>query len=218
MKCLAGAKLHDNMAISLLKWMKNNSTNREVLRITSKEILSLEISDDNSVRQTCQKYLNELLEMPTDLKTEKNLKSFDEKMKGNNPADIQFSSVAPANGVDGEIDAEEIENETQSEADSSTNRNDDDADENSDVSVSNDANAKQSDSRSESSDSAEQAVESQKKATKLTSKIQSEAAASSKSMATTSKKHANKDASYSTSNEVRFWNTELGFFLTNIRT
>lgn len=126
--CKAGTKIHDNIAVSLLKWMKTNSMNREVLKVTSKEILSLEVSDDTDIRQTCQEHAKEILEMPMDLKTEKNLKLFVEKMKGNCLADIQFSSVAPANGVDGEID----EN-AHSDAESSNKIDDDDAEENSEV-------------------------------------------------------------------------------------
>ncbi len=119
--------------------MKNNATNREVLKITSKEILSLDISDDNAVRQTSQKYVEELLDMPMDSKTEKNLKSFNEKMKGNCPADIQFSSRAPANGVDGEIEIDEMENEPQSDDDNS-NKNGEDAEENSNDGAKDDGN------------------------------------------------------------------------------
>lgn len=112
----AGAKIHDNIALSLLKWLKENAANRDVIKIVSKEILLLEVSDNNAVRQTSQEYVEELLQMPMDLKTEKNLKLFNEKMKGNCPADIQFSSVAPAvNDIDGEIELDEMENETQSD-------------------------------------------------------------------------------------------------------
>lgn len=84
--------------------MKNNAANRDVVKMTSKEILSLEISDDNTVRQKSQDYIDELLELPMDSRSEKNLKLFKEKMQGNHKEEIQFSSVAPANGVDGELD------------------------------------------------------------------------------------------------------------------
>lgn len=132
-----GAKIHDNIALSLLKWMKTSADNRDVLKIASKEILSLEISDDTAVRKKSQEYVNELLEMPMDSKTEKNLKLFKEKMQGNCPADIQFSSVAPANGTrvdDGEIDQLENDDQAQSDVDSS-NKNDEDTEENSDLGV-----------------------------------------------------------------------------------
>lgn len=112
--------------------MKTNADNREVLKIASKEILSLEISDENAVRKKSQDYVTELLEMPMDSKTEKNLKSFKEKMQGNCPADIQFSSVAPASGVDVEIDLLENDDQAQSDMDSS-NKNDEDVEENSEL-------------------------------------------------------------------------------------
>lgn len=108
--------------------MKNNAANRDVLKITSKEILSLDISDDSAVRQTLHEFVDELLDMPMDLKTEKNFKSFKEKLRGNCPADIQFSSVAPANGVDGEIDQLDNDDVTQSDNDSS-NKIDEDGEE-----------------------------------------------------------------------------------------
>lgn len=108
---ISGVKIHDNISTSLLKWMKNNATNRELLKITSKEILALDISDDNEIRNKLQEYVDQLLEMPMDSKTEKNLKLFKEQMQGNRTKDIQFSSVAPANRVDGDVD--EIENDGQ---------------------------------------------------------------------------------------------------------
>ncbi|XP_037047135.1 condensin complex subunit 3-like isoform X2 [Bradysia coprophila] len=157
--CKAGAKIHDNIALSLLKWMKTNAANRDVLKIASKEILSLDISDDNAVRQTSQEYVDDLLEMPMDSKTEKNLKSFNERMKGNCPAEIQFSSVAPATGVDGEIEQDEMENETQS--DSSSIRNDEDVDGQSDGATNDGktaiANEVAEDGQSESNDSSVEA-------------------------------------------------------------
>lgn len=117
--------------------MKNNATNREVLKITSKEILLLDISDENAVRQKSQEYIDELLEMPMDSKTEKNLKSFKEKMKGNCPADIQFSSVAPATGIEGETD--HVDNDDQAQSD-----NDEDMDGSSDLGGTNDDGEKSS--------------------------------------------------------------------------
>lgn len=117
--------------------MKNNATNREVLKITSKEILLLDISDEHSVRQKSQDYINELLEMPMDSKTEKNLKSFKEKMKGNCPADIQFSSVAPAAGIEGET--EQVDNDDPAQSD-----NDEDMDDSSDLGGTNDDGEKSS--------------------------------------------------------------------------
>lgn len=114
------------MAKSLLKWMKDNTNNREVMKITAKEILTLDISDDNPLRQTLLDDVNELLEFPMDSKTEKHLKLFKEQMQGNRPKDIQFSSVAPAN-ADGELENDEpVQSEDESINKDDEERTDDD--------------------------------------------------------------------------------------------
>lgn len=129
------------MAKSLLKWMKDKSTNREVMKITAKEILTLDISDDNQLRQTLQDDVDELLELPMDSKTEKHLKLFKEQMQGNRPKDIQFSSVAPANRVDSELENDDpLPSEDESINKDDEERTDDGgtAAENSNESISND--------------------------------------------------------------------------------
>lgn len=218
-----GAKIHDNIAVSLLKWMKNNATNREVLKVTSKEILSLDISDDTTVRKTTQAYVNELLELPMDLKTEKNLKSFKEKMQGNCPADIQFSSVAPATGIDGEVDLDQLPNDddqAQSDADSS-NKNDEDAESTTDdvEKTSNNDNAdgdKQSetpdDGQSESNDSVAEPpvqIENVDRTSDARIRLLASETSPAKEPATNNAEPA--DQSHGASNEVRMTNKSTKF-------
>lgn len=81
--CSPGLNIHNDIAMSFLNVMNdNNNTNKDLLKILSKELLTLEISDDQTLRNDLQQCSDDLLERTIDGKTETYIKSFKEILAG----------------------------------------------------------------------------------------------------------------------------------------
>lgn len=75
--------------------MFDNLANRDLLRLLTKSLLMLEISDDPVLRKDLIASADRMLEQTLELKTERNLSTFKQSLEGNHTAEqITFSSTA----------------------------------------------------------------------------------------------------------------------------
>lgn len=101
--CSPGLNIHNTIAMSFLEVMQTNIQNKELLRLLSKELMTLEVSDDPHLRNDLKTCVERLLEIETDPKiepkTEKNILSFKSILMGTYQEPLTFSSLR-VTGID----------------------------------------------------------------------------------------------------------------------
>lgn len=92
--CNAGSNIHNAIAISFIEVIIDNIENKELIKLLSKEMLTLELSDDDVSTGNIKMALDKLAEITMDPKCESNLKSFREMLNGTFKKQLTFSSLA----------------------------------------------------------------------------------------------------------------------------
>ncbi|XP_055374016.1 condensin complex subunit 3 isoform X2 [Condylostylus longicornis] len=107
--CSTGLNIHNTIALSFMQEMQNNLSNKELVKILSKELFSLEISasDDAPLRNDLGKCCDKLLESELDFKSAKNIRSFKEVLNGNFAGGLRVTQDGS------EEDEDESDHETQ---------------------------------------------------------------------------------------------------------
>lgn len=80
--CAPGLNIHNDIAVSFFSLMNDNPSNKELLKLLSKEILTLEVSADPSLRSNLENVSDNLLNRSIDSKTESYIRSFKEILAG----------------------------------------------------------------------------------------------------------------------------------------
>lgn len=80
--CAPGLNIHNDIAMSFFSLMNDNPSNKELLKLLSKEILTLEVTADSSLRSDLEKVSDNLLNRSIDGKTESYIRSFKEILAG----------------------------------------------------------------------------------------------------------------------------------------
>uniref|UniRef100_A0A182NH86 Nuclear condensin complex subunit 3 C-terminal domain-containing protein n=1 Tax=Anopheles dirus TaxID=7168 RepID=A0A182NH86_9DIPT len=96
--CIAGVNPHNTIAVSFLRVMRDNISLKDLLRLLSSELLTLDIKEDAGLRTDLANTADELMrESCLDPKTVKNLTTFRDSMLGKIREMLTFSSSrAPA--------------------------------------------------------------------------------------------------------------------------
>ncbi|CAD7077192.1 unnamed protein product [Hermetia illucens] len=115
----SGPNIHDNLALSFLREMQNNISNKELLKILAKELttLSISASDESSSRDEMREGIAKLLQCDIDPKTAKYLVNFRDLLDG-----IYQPSLMSVRTTAGRPDGSDAENEEVSD-DEDENRN-----------------------------------------------------------------------------------------------
>lgn len=97
--CSPGLNIHNDIALKFLSIMNDNSGNKDLLKLLSKELLTLQVSDDSSLRDDLQTVSDNLLDRTIDPKTETYIKDFKEilagtyKGPGPRPTDVRSTGL-----------------------------------------------------------------------------------------------------------------------------
>ncbi|EDS29244.1 cap-G [Culex quinquefasciatus] len=92
--CSPGLNPHNTIAMSFLEVMKDNLTYKDLLKLLSKELLTLEISDDQMLKNDLITCTTQICEEPTlDPKILKNLNDFKQILQGTYREPLTFSST-----------------------------------------------------------------------------------------------------------------------------
>lgn len=97
--CSPGLNIHNDIALQFLSVMNDNTSNKDLLKLLSKELLTLQVSDDSSLRDDLQTVSDDLLNCTIDPKTEMYIKDFKEILAGtykgprSRPTDAQSSGL-----------------------------------------------------------------------------------------------------------------------------
>lgn len=117
--CSNGLNLHNTIALKLIELLQANPQNKDILKVFSKEFLTLEISDDPLLKMDMVAHIETLLKNITaDVRTKKNITDFRDILKGTYKPPLKFSSTAMTTNIEVDEDAgvpeesEENENET----------------------------------------------------------------------------------------------------------
>lgn len=95
--CSIGLNLHNTLALKLIEVMKSNPENKEVLRVFTREMLTLEISEDPLLKKDIVAQIENLLKLiSVDVRTKKNITDFRDILNGTYRPSLQFSSTATA--------------------------------------------------------------------------------------------------------------------------
>ncbi|GAB0100375.1 Condensin complex subunit 3 [Sergentomyia squamirostris] len=98
--CSAGLNIHNTIGMSFMNAMQDNVTHKEVLKVLSKGLLSLEISDDPTFRQDLKKCCDDLLKViGLDEKVMKNITHFKDILDGVQRSSLTFSSTRVTSNV-----------------------------------------------------------------------------------------------------------------------
>uniref|UniRef100_A0A182FI79 Nuclear condensin complex subunit 3 C-terminal domain-containing protein n=2 Tax=Anopheles albimanus TaxID=7167 RepID=A0A182FI79_ANOAL len=105
--CNPGVNPHNTIAVAFLRVMQDNLSLKDLLKLISRELLTLEIGDDATLRADLATAVDEMVrETNLDPKIVKNLTTFRELMRGKIVEPLTFSSSrAPANNVQGDDSA-----------------------------------------------------------------------------------------------------------------
>ncbi|XP_065086387.1 condensin complex subunit 3 [Ochlerotatus camptorhynchus] len=108
--CSPGLNPHNTIAISFLQVMLDNLNYKDLLKLLSKELLTLEISDDAVLKNDINNCIEQiLLEKSLDVKIIKNLKDFEEMLQGTYRESLTFSSSrAPPVAIAEEHDTDHL--------------------------------------------------------------------------------------------------------------
>lgn len=120
--CSPGLNIHNDIALQFLSVMNDNTSNKDLLKLLSKELLTLQVSDDSSLRDDLQSVSDDLLNRTIDPKTETYIKDFKEilagtyKGPGSRPTDVRSSGLNTIeddneNGNELAEDGGDVENE-----------------------------------------------------------------------------------------------------------
>lgn len=116
--CSNGLNLHNTLGLKLISLMKENLDNKEIHKIFSKELLTLEIGDDPLLKKDMIVHIEVVLKnISTDARTRKNLTDFCDMLKGTYRPSLKFSSTAMTTNTADDEDAgipEEDEEELES--------------------------------------------------------------------------------------------------------
>lgn len=106
--CSPGLNIHNDIALSFLSVMNDSASNQGLLKLLSKELLTLEMSDDTSLRADLQRVSDNLLDQSiVDQKTKSYIKSFKEILAGTYKASVVENKL----NEDGDIDDEAVDEE-----------------------------------------------------------------------------------------------------------
>ena len=104
--CSNGLNLHNTLALKLIELLKDNPQNKEILKVFSKEFLTLEISDDPLLKMDMVAHIEILLENITaDARTMKNIRDFRDVLKGTYKPPLKFSSTGRNTNLEIDEDA-----------------------------------------------------------------------------------------------------------------
>lgn len=115
---LCRLNLHNILGLHLLDMMKENPLNKEIPKVFSKELLTLEIGDDPLLKTDMVALIEVILNQATfDVRTKKNITNFRDMLNGTYREALKFSSTARTTvaaedddaGVPEEDDDEELE-------------------------------------------------------------------------------------------------------------
>ncbi|CRK92835.1 CLUMA_CG006266, isoform A [Clunio marinus] len=112
--CSNGLNLHNTIGLKLIELMKENPENKDIIKVISKELQTLEISEDQLLQSGMATQLELLLSsISVDAITKKNLADFRDMLKGTYKAPLKFSSTAAtaASNIDEDAGISEDENE-----------------------------------------------------------------------------------------------------------
>jgi ubiquitin C-terminal hydrolase len=127
--CSNGLNFHNTLGMKLIELMKENPENKNILKVCSKELMTLEISDDPLLKKNMITQIENLLKNITvDARTRKAINDFRDMLNGTYKPPLQFSSTAmttnmededagvPEEAEDDETEARENTNEEASAA------------------------------------------------------------------------------------------------------
>lgn len=104
--CSNGLNLHNTLCLKLIDVMKTNPGNKDVTRVFSREVMTLEIGDDPLLKNDIIAQIDALLDLiAADVKTKKNLLDFRAILKGTYKTPLEFSSTAMSANVEENEDA-----------------------------------------------------------------------------------------------------------------
>lgn len=104
--CSNGLNLHNLLALKLIELMSENLDNKEIFKTLSKELLTLEISEDPLLKRDLLSKMETLLESITvDLRTRKNFTDFRDILMGTYKPALKFSSTGMTTNIDIDEDA-----------------------------------------------------------------------------------------------------------------
>lgn len=104
--CSNGLNLHNTLALKLIELLKDNPQNKEIIKVFSKEFLTLEISEDPLLKMDMAGHIESLLKNITpDARTLKNITDFRDMLKGTYKPSLKFSSTAMSHNVAVDEDA-----------------------------------------------------------------------------------------------------------------
>lgn len=111
--CSPGLNIHNEIAHTFLSVMNDNSGNKELLQLLSKELLTLQVSDDASLRGDLQSVSDDLLDRTIDAKTETNIQNFKEILagtyKGSAPRPTDARTTTDMRSIEEDADLVEAE-------------------------------------------------------------------------------------------------------------
>lgn len=113
-----GVNIHNEIATSFLQVMSEHASNKDLLKMLSKELLSLEISDDDEMRKDLREISETLLDRTIDGKTEAYIKSFQDVLAGTYKGPDRTRTTIPVTAD--QLDLDEVP--TDDEADDGENK------------------------------------------------------------------------------------------------
>lgn len=96
--CSIGVHLHNEIATSFIKVMNEHTTNKDLLKLISKEMLTLQVSQDPKVRHDLKVASEPLLGKTMDSKFEANIRQFQQMMDGTYKAPERRQTQTTAGG------------------------------------------------------------------------------------------------------------------------
>lgn len=104
--CSNGLNLHNTLSMKFVELMKDNPDSKEILKVFSKELLTLEIGEDPLLKKDLVKQIEQLQkDSSADVRTKKYLSDFCSILNGTYRPPLKFSSTART-----QIDDEDDEN------------------------------------------------------------------------------------------------------------
>lgn len=116
--CAAGVNIHYEIAVSFFKAMDEHMENKELLKLLSKELLTLDVGGETSIKEELKAAATALLEKALDSKTETYIKSFHALLSGTYRPPQRVTQTAPSSSVDPR-DIEEIPSDDEGDGASS---------------------------------------------------------------------------------------------------
>lgn len=110
--CSNGLNLHNTLGMKFLEFMRENLESKDILKVFSKELLLLEVSDDPLLKKDMIKQVEIVLkESSAELRTKKFLGDFRDMLNGTYKVPLKFCSTAQTTALTiGEEEEEGLEN------------------------------------------------------------------------------------------------------------